>query len=139
VYTGQRKIPVPGRTLDETKEARSSLLCNTPARGPERMDESMNYSDEKQVLPNVVVEPLRRKRAILCSLRVVPVCSEHFLGRRYVMELTTAGLARELRVYRSLNELMRGIDHLGLHADLRDGLCRQLLEEGSCHLLDIVL
>ena len=139
VYTGRRKIPVPGRTLDETKEARSSLLCNTPARGPERMDESMKYSDEKHVLPNDVVEPLPRKRAILCSLRVVPVCSEHFLGRRYVMELTTAGLARELRVYRSLNELMRGIDDLGLHADLRDGLCRQLLEEGSCHLLDIVL
>ena len=139
VYTGRRKIPVPGGTLDETKEARSSLLCNTPARGPERMDESMNYSDEKHVLPNDVVEPLRRKRAILCSLRVVPVCSEHFLGRRYVMELTTAGLARELRVYRSLDELMRGVDDLGLHADLRDGLCRQLLEEGSCHLLDIVL
>jgi hypothetical protein len=103
------------------------------------MDESMKYSDEKHVLPNDVVEPLPRKRAILCSLRVVPVCSEHFLGRRYVMELTTAGLARELRVYRSLNELMRGVDDLGLHAGLRDGLCRQLLEEGSCHLLDIVL
>ena len=139
VYTGRRKIPVHGSTLDETKEARSSLLCNTPARGPERMDESMNYSDEKHVLPNDVVEPLRRKRAILCSLRVVPVCSEHFLGRRYVMELTTAGLARELRVYRSLEELMRGVDDLGLHADLRDGLRRQLLEEGSCHLLDIVI
>jgi hypothetical protein len=139
VYTGRRKILVPGRPLDETKEARSSLLCNTPARGPERMDESMKYSDEKHVLPNDVVEPLPRKRAILCSLRVVPVCSEHFLGRRYVMELTTAGLARELRVYRSLNELMRGVDDLGLHAGLRDGLCRQLLEEGSCDLLDIVL
>ena len=139
VYTGRREILVPGSTLDETKEARSSLLCNTPARGPERMDESMNLSDQKHVLPNDVVEPLRRKRPILCSLRVVPVCSEHFLGRRYVMELTTAGLARELRVYRSLNELMRGVDDLGLHAELRDGLCRQLLEEGSCHLLDIVL
>jgi hypothetical protein len=55
------------------------------------------------------------------------------------MELTTTGLARELRVYRSLQELMRGIDDLGLRADLRDGLCRQLLDEGYCHLLDIVL
>jgi hypothetical protein len=55
------------------------------------------------------------------------------------MELTTTGLARELRVYRSLQELMRGIDDLGLRAELRDGLCRQLLDEGCCHLLDIVL
>jgi hypothetical protein len=103
------------------------------------MDESMNCSDEKHDLPNDVVEPPRRRRTILCSLRVVPVSSEHFLGRRYVMELTTTGLARELRVYRSLDELMRGVDNLGLPAGLRDGLCRQLLEEGSCHLLDIVL
>jgi hypothetical protein len=55
------------------------------------------------------------------------------------MELTTTGLARELRVYRSLEELTRGVDDLGLHPDLRDALCRQLLEEGCCHLLDIVL
>ncbi len=139
VYTGDRKIPAPGSGLDETKEARSSLLCNTPARGPERMDESMNCSDEKRVLPNNMLEPVGRKRTVLCSLRVVPVSSEHFLGRRYVMELTTTGMARELRVYRSLEELMRGVHDLGLHAALRDGLCRQLLEQGSCHLLDIVL
>ena len=55
------------------------------------------------------------------------------------MELTTTGLARELRVYRSLEELMRGVDDLGLCMELRDGLCRQLLDEGCCHLLDIVL
>jgi hypothetical protein len=103
------------------------------------MDESMNCSDEKHDLPNNAIGPVRRKPTILCSLRVVPVSSEHFLGRRYVMELTTTGLARELRVYRSLNELMRGVDDLGLHPELRDGLCRQLLEEGCCHLLDIVL
>jgi hypothetical protein len=103
------------------------------------MDESMNCSDEKRDQANDAVEALRRKRTILCSLRIVPVSSEHFLGRRYVMELTTTGLARELRVYRSLEELMRGVDDLGLHPDLRDALCRQLLEEGCCHLLDIVL
>ena len=103
------------------------------------MDESMNCSDEKHDPANEADAPLRPKRTILCSLRVVPVSSEHFLGRRYVMELTTTGLARELRVYRSLQELMRGIDDLGLRADLRDGLCRQLLDEGYCHLLDIVL
>ena len=139
VYTGCPKIPAPARARSETKGAHSSLLCNTLARGPERMDESMNCSDEKHDLPSDMVEPLRRKRTILCSLRVVPVSSEHFLGRRYVMELTTTGLARELRVYRSLDELMRGVDDLGLHAGLRDGLCRQLLEEGSCHLFDIVV
>jgi hypothetical protein len=103
------------------------------------MDESMNCSDEKRDLPNDVIEAVRRNRTILCSLRVVPVSSEHFLGRRYVMELTTTGMARELRVYRSLDELMRGVDDLGLHVQLRQGLCRQLLEEGGCHLLDIVL
>jgi hypothetical protein len=99
----------------------------------------MNCSDEKRDLANGAIEPLRPKRTILCSLRVVPVSSEHFLGRRYVMELTTTGLARELRVYRSLEELMRGIDDLGLRAELRDGFCRQLLQEGCCQLLDIVL
>jgi hypothetical protein len=103
------------------------------------MDESMNCSDEKHGLVNDAVEPLRPRRTILCALRVVPVSSEHFLGRRYVMELTTTGLARELRVYRSLEELMRGVDDLGLCAELRDGLCRQLLDEGCCQLLDIVL
>jgi hypothetical protein len=103
------------------------------------MDESMNCSDEKHDLTNDAVAPSRPKRTILCSLRVVPVSSEHFLGRRYVMELTTTGLARELRVYRSLQELMRGIDDLGLRAELRDGLCRQLLDEGHCQLLDIVI
>jgi hypothetical protein len=103
------------------------------------MDESMNCSDEKHGLANDAVAPLWPKRTILCSLRVVPVSSEHFLGRRYVMELTTTGLARELRVYRSLEELMRGVDDLGLCMELRDGLCRQLLDEGCCHLLDIVL
>jgi hypothetical protein len=103
------------------------------------MDESMNCSDEKHDLANEAIEPLRPKRTMLCSLRVVPVSSEHFLGRRYVMELTTTGLARELRVYRSLEELMRGIDNLGLRVELRDGLCRQLLDEGCCQLLDIVL
>jgi hypothetical protein len=127
------------RTSDETKDARSSLFCNACYEAWKRMDESMNRSDEKHDLANDTVGPLQRKRTILCSLRVVPVTSEHFLGRRYVMELATTGLARELRVYRSLEELMRGVDDLGLPAELRDGLCRQLLEEGCCQLLDIVL
>jgi len=51
---------------------------------------------------------------MLCSLRVVPVSSEHFLGRRYVMELATASRARELRVFRSLELLMVGVADLGL-------------------------
>lgn len=76
---------------------------------------------------------------MLCSLRVVPVTSEHFLGRRYVMELATASRARELRVFRSLDQLMSGIEELGLRAGLRDDLRRQLIEEGCCQLLDIVL
>ena len=76
---------------------------------------------------------------MLCSLRVVPVTSEHFLGRRYVMELATTSRARELRVFRSLDQLMSGIEELGLRAELRDDLRRQLIEEGCCQLLDIVL
>jgi hypothetical protein len=104
-----------------------------------RMDESMNCSDEKPNLPNAPVEPLQRSWMMLCSLRVVPVTSEHFLGRRYVMELATASRARELRVFRSLEQLMTGVEELGLRAELRDGLQRQLIEEGCCQLLDIVL
>jgi hypothetical protein len=103
------------------------------------MDESMNCSDEKHDLPNVTVEPLPRGWTMLCSLRVVPVTSEHFLGRRYVMELATTSRARELRVFRSLEQLMSGVEELGLRAELREGLQRQLIEEGCCHLLDIVL
>jgi hypothetical protein len=103
------------------------------------MDESMNCSDEKPNLSNAPVEPLQRSWKMLCSLRVVPVTSEHFLGRRYVMELATASRARELRVFRSLEQLMTGVEELGLRAELRDGLQRQLIEEGCCQLLDIVL
>src|SRR3984957_20072992 len=101
-----------------------------PLRGWKRMDESMNCSDEKHGLVNNAVEPLQQRRTILCALRVVPVSSEHFLGRRYVMELTTTGMARELRVFRSLEQLMSGVEELGLRAELRADLHRQLIEEG---------
>lgn len=103
------------------------------------MDESMNCSDEKPDLPDATAEPVPRRWTMLCSLRVVPVTSEHFLGRRYVMELATTSRARELRVFRSLEQLMSGVEELGLRAELRDDLQRQLIEEGCCQLLDIVL
>jgi hypothetical protein len=103
------------------------------------MDEWMNCADEKPDLPEATVEPLRQRWTMLCSLRVVPVTSEHFLGRRYVMELATASRARELRVFRSLDQLMSGVEELGLRTELRDDLKRQLIEEGCCQLLDIVL
>jgi len=76
---------------------------------------------------------------MLCSLRIVPVSSEHFPARRYVMELATTGRARELRIYRSLQQLMCGVGDLGLRPELQNDLYGQLLQEGSCHLLDIVL
>jgi len=123
----------------ETKEARPSLLCNTAGWSLEADGESMNCSDEKPDLTNVAVEPLQRGWTMLCSLRIVPVTSEHFLGRRYVMELATASRARELRVFRSLEQLMSGVEELGLRAELREDLQRQLVEEGCCQLLDIVL
>ena len=85
------------------------------------------------------MEPVTQRRTMLCSLKIVPVSSEHFIGRRYVMELTTTGRARELRVFRSLEQLMHGVGELGLRPDLRDDLCRQLLDEGQCDPLDIVL
>jgi hypothetical protein len=103
------------------------------------MDESMHCPDEGQVLTGATAGPSRSKRPMLCSLRVVPVCSEHFVGRRFVMELATTGRARELRVFRSLEQLMCGVEELGLRAEVRDDLQRQLIEEGSCQLLDIVL
>jgi hypothetical protein len=55
------------------------------------------------------------------------------------MELATTGRARELRVFRSLEQLMCGVEELGLRAEVRDDLQRQLIEEGCCQLLDIVL
>jgi hypothetical protein len=102
------------------------------------MDDSMNCPD-KSHLADAPPGPARRKRTMLCSLRVVPVCSEHFLGRRYVMELATTGRARELRVFRSLEQLMSGVEELGLRAEIREDLHRQLIEEGCCQLLDIML
>jgi len=102
------------------------------------MDEPMNRSKDKRELPNVAVDVPRRS-TMLCSLRVVPVSSEHFMGRRYVMELATASRARELRVFRSLELLMAGVAELGLGADVREGLYHQLVDEGRCQLLDIVL
>jgi hypothetical protein len=103
------------------------------------MDESMHCPDERQGLTGAPAGSSRSKRAMLCSLRVVPVCSEHFLGRRFVMELATTGRARELRVFRSLEQLMCGVEELGLRIEVRDDLQRQLIKEGSCQLLDIVL
>lgn len=102
------------------------------------MDESMKCDAKADVTVDGG-ERLRRTRTRLCSLRVVPVCSEHFLGRRYVMELTTTGRARELRVFRSLEQLMSGVEELELRADLRADLHRQLIEEECCFLLDMVL
>ena len=86
------------------------------------MDEPMNCSEDKRELPDVGVDVPPRRSTMLCSLRVVPVSSEHFLGRRYVMELATASRARELRVFRSLELLMAGVAELGLRADVREGL-----------------
>ena len=103
------------------------------------MDEPMNCPDKSHDLTDAPVGPSRRKRTMLCSLRVVPVSSEHFLGRRYVMELATTGRARELRVFRSLEQLMSGVEELGLRAEIREDLHRQLIEEGCCQLLDIML
>ena len=99
----------------------------------------MNCSDETSDLLHASVTPLPQRWMMLCSLRVVPVTSEHFLGRRYVMELATASRARELRVFRSLDQLMSGVEELGLRAELRDDLQRQLIDDGNCQLLDIVL
>src|SRR6185437_5466902 len=119
---------------------RTSDIC---ARWGTKLDlgwtNRMNSSRDKRELPDVGVDVRTRRSTMLCSLRVVPVSSEHFLGRRYVMELATASRARELRVFRSLELLMVGVEELGLRAELRDALQRQLIEEGCCQLLDIVL
>jgi hypothetical protein len=103
------------------------------------MDEPMNRSKDKRELPDVCVDVPTRRSTMLCSLRVIPVSGKHFLRRRYVMELATAGRARELRVFRSLELLMAGVAELGLPADVREGLYHQLVDEGCCQLLDIVL
>jgi hypothetical protein len=58
------------------------------------MNEPMKHSKDKRELPDVGVDVRSWGSRMLCSLRVVPVSSEHFLGRRYVMELTTASRAR---------------------------------------------
>jgi len=76
---------------------------------------------------------------VLCSLRIVAVRSEHFLGRRYVMELASDCRARELRVYRTFEQLMHAIAELGLPTDVYEELDRQLFETGSCNLLNILL
>jgi hypothetical protein len=99
----------------------------------------MNCFEEKRESPGTDSAVPPRRSTMLCSLRVVPVSSEHFLGRRYVMELATASRARELRVFRSLDLLMAGVAELGLRAEIQQSLYRQLMDEGSCQLLDIVV
>jgi hypothetical protein len=103
------------------------------------MDEPMNCYEDKRELSDAGINVLPRRSMRLCSLRIVPVSSEHFLGRRYVMELATASRARELRVFRSLDLLMAGVAELGLRAEVQESLCRQLMDEGCCQLLDIVV
>lgn len=119
--------------MDETLEAAASLLC-----GIIQMDKPMSCIYEEPGGPESG-HVLSQRRTMLCSLKIVPVSSEHFLGRRYVMELTTMGRARELRVFRSLEQLMTGVAELGLRPHMQDDLRRQLVDEGRCGLLDIVL
>jgi hypothetical protein len=116
------------------------LLCTLGTKLDLAWTNRMNRSkNDKRELPDVGVDVRSRGSRMLCSLRVVPVSSEHFLGRRYVMELATASRARELRVFRSLELLMAGVAELGLRADVREGLYHQLVHEGWCQLRDIVL
>ena len=82
---------------------------------------------------------LTNRRLVLCSLRVVSVRSEHFLGRRYVMELASNSRARELRVYRSFHQLMDALGELGLPPERYAELDRELFENGCCNLLNILL
>jgi hypothetical protein len=83
--------------------------------------------------------PLTNRRLVLCSLRVVSVRSEHFLGRRYVMELASNSRARELRVYRSFYQLMDALVELGLPPERYAELDHELFENGCCNLLNILL
>lgn len=83
--------------------------------------------------------PPSNRRLVLCSLRIVSVRSEHFLGRRYVMELSNGGGGRELRIYRSHDQLMNAIAEFGLRPDRYAELDRELFENGCCNLLDILL
>lgn len=83
--------------------------------------------------------PQTNNRLVLCSLRIVSVRSEHFLGRRYVMELASDRRARELRVYRSFDQLMNAIAELGLPPHRYAELDRELFENGCCNLLNILL
>ena len=76
---------------------------------------------------------------MLCSLRIVSVASDHYLGRRYVMEVASSSRSKELRVYRSLSQLMDAVAKLGLHTDMIAALYRDLCDEGSCTHLDIVI
>jgi hypothetical protein len=83
--------------------------------------------------------PPSKGHLVLCSLRIVSVRSEHYLGRRYVMELASDSRGRELRIYRSFEHLMRAIAELGLPSERYAELDRQLFENGCCNLLNIVL
>ncbi len=75
----------------------------------------------------------------LCSLRIVPVRSPHFQERRYVVEVSTTSRARELRVYRTLDQLLNAVEQLGLPEIVFRDLTSQLLETGSCNLLNILI
>lgn len=81
----------------------------------------------------------RSPAKVLCSLRIVAVASDHYLGRRYVMEIASSARSKELRVYRTLHQLMDAVSKLGLHTELISALYRDLCDEGSCTHLDIVI
>jgi hypothetical protein len=101
------------------------------------MEGSTSETDE--VVAVVPRTSLANRRLVLCSLRVVSVRSEHFLGRRYVMELASNSRARELRVYRSFHQLMDALAELGLPPERYAELDRELFENGCCNLLNILL
>ena len=120
-----------------TLQLRTSDIC--ALRPDLGWNEPMNCSENKRKLPEIGVAVPPQRSTMLRSLRIVRVSSEHFLGRRYVMELATASRARELRVFRSLELLMAGVAELGLRENVRERLYHQLVHEGCCRLRDIVL
>lgn len=100
------------------------------------MESSASDRNAEDAALNPAILP---SQTVLCGLRIVPVRSPHYQGRRYVVELSTTSRARELRVYRTLDQLLTALEQFKLPETVHRELTDQLLETGACNLLNILI
>jgi hypothetical protein len=104
-----------------------AILCAPGTKLDLGWTNRMNCSKNKRELPNVGLDVRPRRSMMLCSLQ-----------RTFPGAALCDG-AGDSEPFARSELLMARVAALGLRADVRESLYQQLVDEGCCQLLDIVL